>query len=82
VFSELGDTWNPFTLLDVVDGVKDNVRVDSDLSFGEAARLGWRLRGLAPEAVTVPTTPFRTERGAAVLLLRDDEAAAVLSGFR
>ncbi len=82
VFAELGATWNPLTMLDVLRGVKDNVRVDSGMSFLDAARFGWRLRGLDPEVATVPTTPLTTSGGAAVLLLREPDADAVLEGFR
>ena len=82
VFAALGDTWNPFTMLDVVRGVKDNVRVDSAMSFRDAASLGWRLRGLDPEVATVPTTPFTTSGGAAVLLVHETEADEVLAAFR
>lgn len=82
VFSELGDTRNPFTLLDVGNGVKSNVRVDDDMSFTDALKLGWTLRGLDPAPFTVATTPHRTSGGAAVLLLDAGAAEPVLAMFR
>ena len=82
VFGELGSTYNPVTMVGVVRGVKDNVRVDDTMSFTDAAALGLRLRGLSPDATTLPTTPFRTPGGAAVLLLDRAAADPLLLEFR
>jgi hypothetical protein len=41
-----------------------------------------KLSGLSPETLVLPTTPFRTSGGAAVLLMIDEEAEPVLSRFR
>jgi len=82
VFAKMGRTKSPFTLLGVVRGVSDNVKVDDSMSFSDAAHLGLTLRGLQPETATLPTRPFTTDSGAQVLLLRQDEAEAMLADFR
>ncbi len=81
LFAELGTTVNPFTMLDALDAVADNVRVDSGLSLRDAARLGLAVRGASPGTATVPTTRFITDAGADVLLL-DAGAGEVLAPFR
>ncbi len=81
LFAELGQTMNPFTLLDALDAVAGNVRVDTELSLTDAARLGLAVRGSTPATATVPTTPSVTGSGAQVLLL-DAGAGEVLDAFR
>ncbi len=82
VFAALGATRNPLTLLDALDGVSRNVRVDDSMSFRDMMGLGWALRGADPDGVTVPTVPFTTPGGAQVLLLDEVKAGAVLAEFR
>lgn len=81
LFAELGRTMNPFTLLDALDAVARNVRVDAGLSLRDAAQLGLGLRGASPSTATVPTTPSVTGSGAQVLLL-EAGASDVLDAFR
>ena len=81
LFAELGRTISPFTMLDALDAVAGNVRVDAGLSLNDATRLGFVLRGASPSTATVPTTPSVTGSGAQVLLLRAG-AADVLDAFR
>ncbi len=81
VFAELGATWNPFTLIEALDAVSGNVRVDSGLGLRGAASLGLAVRGAEPHTATVPTTRFITAAGADVLVLTD-ESDAVLAEFR
>lgn len=81
LFAELGQTMNPFTLLDALDAVAGNVRVDAGLSLRDAARLGLAVRGSSPATATVPTTPSVTGSGAQVLLL-EAGAGDVLNDFR
>jgi len=81
LFAELGGTMNPVTMLDALDAVARNVRVDSGLSLNDAARLGLAVRGSSPATATVPTTPWVTDSGAQVLLLKAD-AGDVLDAFR
>lgn len=81
VFAELGATRNPFTLLDALDGVAANVRVDHGLGLRTVASLGLTIRGADPETATLPTTRFITDSGADVLLLDRDAAASMLAEF-
>lgn len=81
VFGELGDTRNPFTLLDALEGVADNVRVDDDLGIRTVLSLGLTIRGADPATATLPTTRFFTDGGADVLLLDEAAAAPLLAEF-
>jgi LCP family protein required for cell wall assembly len=81
VFRELGETRNPFTLLDALDGVAANVRVDDDLGIPTVLRLGLTIRGADPATATLPTTRFFTDGGADVLLLDAAAAAPLLAEF-
>ena len=51
------------------------------MGFFDALRFANLMRGLQPESVEIPTFPFRTDQGAAVLGLADG-AEAVLDRFR
>ena len=81
VFAELGDTRNPFTLLDALDGVAANVRVDDDLGIMTVMSLGRTIRGADPATATLPTTRLITDTGADVLLLDQAAAAPLLAEF-
>lgn len=81
VFAGLGDTRNPFTLLDALDGVAANVRVDDDLGIRTVMSLGLTIRGAEPVNATLPTTRFFTPGGADVLLLDRGAAAPLLAEF-
>jgi LCP family protein required for cell wall assembly len=81
VFDEIGGTRNPFTMLGILDALAGNVRLDDDLGLRDAFGLARRLRGLDPETVELPTFPFTTSGGAAVLGL-DPTADEVLRRFR
>lgn len=81
VFAELGDTRNPFTLLDALDAVASNVRVDDDLGLRKVMSLGLTIRGADPTTATLPTTRFFTDGGADVQLLDADAAAPILAEF-
>jgi LCP family protein required for cell wall assembly len=81
LMAELGGTRNPFTLLDALDAVAANVKVDDGLSITEAARLGLRIRGAEPITATVPTTRYITPGGADVLVFTP-ESEQVLEAFR
>ncbi len=82
VFAGMGHTFNPMKIMGVVRGATSNVKVDDAMSLGDAARLAMALRGLDPATATLPTSPYTTGSGAQVLLLREDEAAAMLADFR
>ena len=81
VLSKLGDQWNPLKLNSVAGAAADGLTVDDRLSTWDLARLGWRLRSTAPVGTSVPTYPYTTDGGAAVLGLTDD-ADTVLGMFR
>jgi LCP family protein required for cell wall assembly len=79
--AEVGSTRNPLTLVRVADAMSSELIVDSGLGFWEALSLVRSLGGSAPETVLLPTEG--AWRGAAaVLVLVEPDAAAVLAGFR
>lgn len=81
LFGEIGQTRNPFTLLDVMGSVGKGLRIDDAWSFTTALSLAWQLRDFSPESVAIPVSPRTTAGGAAVLDLKP-EAQGVLTGFR
>lgn len=81
VFAELGDTRNPFVLLEALDGVAANVRVDEGLGLRTVMSLGLTIRGADPGTATLPTSRFITAGGADVLLLDEAAAAPLLAEF-
>lgn len=70
---------NPLSLARIPGSVGAGMRIDDTLTFPDALRLGWRLRGATPEAVALPTTPRRTTGGAAVLELGPGSAEVIAS---
>jgi LCP family protein required for cell wall assembly len=82
VFGKLSDTKNPFTLARAADGIATGLRIDDKMSFTDALRLGWGMRGIVPEPLDpLPVDNDRNEAGA-VLLLREDEAQPILDKIR
>lgn len=79
--AEVGSTRNPATLVGVADAMSSELIIDSGLGFGEALSLVRTLGGSEPVTVILPTEGAR--RGdAAVLVLVEPDAQAVLDGFR
>lgn len=78
--SEIGSTYNPFTLARVASTLADGMRIDSDLGFLEALNLLRRMRGLDLAPNSLPTTNFTTNAGAQVLRLAPG-ADEVLADF-
>ncbi|MEO7556840.1 MAG: LCP family protein, partial [Acidimicrobiales bacterium] len=78
VFGEVGSTKSPFTLLKVGGEMTKGLRVDDQLGFLDALRLGWDLKGLHPDAVELPVA---SNADNATLHLRDD-ADTALALFR
>lgn len=79
---DLGDILTLNRLLDVA---VDSVAVDGGLSNDDLRALANRFRGFDPETIrnhALPTEPFRTSAGAAVLRLLEDEAQPILNVFR
>jgi LCP family protein required for cell wall assembly len=82
VMAEAGDSRNPFTLMRIADSVSGGLRIDDDMTLLDAVRFAWNMGRLDPTSVELPTFGFRTDAGASVLGLVDDEAPAVLDQFR
>ncbi len=82
VLSEAGASRNPLTLMRVARSVTDGLRIDDRMSLVDAVRFAWNMGRLSPESVVLPTSPFRTSAGAAVLGLVDDQAEVELDKFR
>ena len=79
---DIGDILTLNRLLDVA---VDSVAVDAGLSNDDLRDLANRFRGFNPETIrnhALPTRPFRTSAGAAVLDLIDEEAEPILNVFR
>jgi LCP family protein required for cell wall assembly len=81
VLSKAGHSHNPITLLRMGSAVSSGLRVDDKMSMVDAMKLAWRMGRLHPESVALPTTPFTTSGGAAVLKMADG-ADAALAQFR
>ena len=83
VFAELGDTRNPFTLLDAL-GRRGGQRAGRrrPRASGGSCRSGLTIRGADPATATLPTTRFITDGGADVLLLDQAAAAPLLRRVR
>lgn len=79
--SEVGATRNPLTLLRVADSVSSELVIDSGLGMRDACSLVRKLGGSDPLTVVLPTKGVR-KGDAAVLVLDEPEAQAVLSAFR
>lgn len=79
--SDVGATRNPFTLVGVAEAMSGGLVVDDTMGMGDLFSLARKLGGSSPETVVLPTQPAR--RGsAAVLVLDEPEAQAVLATFR
>ncbi len=81
VMDKLGSTSNPFTLVSVMRGVSDDLRVDEGMSPTDVISLALAFRGATPTAATIPTKRYITDGGADVLLPADD-APSVLAPFQ
>jgi len=81
VLHEVGQTRNPITAVRLVDAAAGGVRVDDALGMGDVWTLARRLSGTDPETIVLPTVGAR-KGGAAVLLLKEAEAAPVLARFQ
>jgi LCP family protein required for cell wall assembly len=79
------DVGDILTLNHLLDVAVDSVAVDAGLSNDDLRELANRFRNFDPETIrnhALPTSPFRTSAGAAVLDLIDDEAEPILNVFR
>jgi LCP family protein required for cell wall assembly len=82
VLADAGASRNPFTLMRIADSVTSGLRIDDGMGLWDAIRFAWDMGKLDPVSVELPTDPFRTSGGAAVLELREPDADAVLARFR
>jgi LCP family protein required for cell wall assembly len=64
VLSKLGRSRNPFALARAASSVSGGLRIDDDLSMLDSVRLGFRLKGLDPIPVELPTVQARDRNGA------------------
>jgi LCP family protein required for cell wall assembly len=79
------DITDVLTLNRLVDVAVDSVKVDEDLDIDDMRALASRFRDFDPETIrnhALPTYPFRTDGGAAVLGLVEDESQPILNVFR
>jgi LCP family protein required for cell wall assembly len=81
VLGKLGHSKNPIALGHVASKMASGLRIDDQMSLSTAARFAWRLRGLDPESLELPTVGDRNSAGS-VLLLKDAEAQPILARFR
>ncbi len=81
VFDKLSKTKNPFTLAKAASGMSKGLRIDDEMSLFDALRLGWGMRGIEPEPLSLPVTNDRNASGA-VLILQDDAAKPILDKVR
>lgn len=80
LLTEVGGARNPVSASRVVDSLGGGMKIDDTLSFWDALRLSWRLKGLNPESVSLPVFGRTTTGGASVLEL-DAGADEVLAQF-
>jgi LCP family protein required for cell wall assembly len=64
VLGKLGHSRNPFALARAASSVSGGLRIDDKFTMLGAVRLGWRLKGLNPVPVPVPTVDARDSNGA------------------
>jgi LCP family protein required for cell wall assembly len=81
VFEKLSKTKNPFTLAKVASGMSKGLRIDDKMTLFDALRLGWGMRGIEPEPLSLPVANDRNASGA-VLILQEDEAQPILDKVR
>lgn len=82
VMGEIGSVKNPFKVIGLTNSLVGGLRIDDAMTMWDALGLLRRMRGLDPQPETLPTTPFRTSGGAAVLDLVEAEAEPILEKFR
>ncbi len=58
VFDEIGSSRNPVTLLQVLGGLSNGLRIDDEMGMFDAISLARKMRGADIESVTLPVVPF------------------------
>ena len=79
--ADVGNSKNPIALLGVTDALSKGLIIDDSLGLFDLAGLARKLGSSSPETVELPTRPAR-KNGAAVLVLAEPQAQAVLARFR
>lgn len=78
---EVGRTRNPVSLLGVTESLSSGLVLDDSIGLFDLIGLARKLSGSQPTTVVLPTRAAR-KGGAAVLLMSEPSADAVLAGFR
>ena len=81
LMSKLGSTRNPIALRKIGSGVSSGLAIDDSMTYWQALRLAWTMKGFHPDSIALPTYPRTTSGGAAVLELKQPDAGPVLSEF-
>jgi LCP family protein required for cell wall assembly len=79
--SDAGSSRNPVELLGVTRALSSGLIIDDSLGLFDLVGLARKLGGTQPLTVVLPTKPTR-KNGAAVLVLDQPKADAVLAGFK
>ena len=82
VLADAGASRNPLTLMRIGSSLTEGLRIDDEMTMLEAMRFAWDMGTLDPVPVELPTFPFRTSGGAAVLGMDEELAPAALDQFR
>lgn len=80
VLAKLASSRNPISLARNSSKLADGLRIDDEMRFTDALRLGWNIAGKTPESVKLPTVPFRVD-GQAALRLDQPGADRALAQF-
>ena len=81
LLGKLGAARSPSVLSGSASALAPGLVIDDTMTFLDAVRLLWDVRGATPESVDLPVDGFSTSGGAAVLGLRQPDAAASLAAF-
>ena len=81
VVSEMGGERNPLRLMRMTSTMADGMRIDDTMGYFDAVRLALRMRGMALEPTSLPTSNRTLGSGAQVLDLVQPGADEVLARF-
>lgn len=82
VLSKAGGTKNPFNLMHIATAMSNGLRIDNEMTLWDGVQLAWDMGGFNPETVKLPVVPSTLSNGAAVLMLQQPAAEAVIAQFR
>jgi LCP family protein required for cell wall assembly len=78
LMNKVTDTKNPVQLSNIVGAMSVGMKIDDAMTFLDAIKLAWKLKGFSPQSVSLPVAPRTTSGGAEVLDLKKAEAAPLL----